>query len=318
VSATREDRDTVRGTSSRPSISVIVPTRDRPELLARALRSIVDQGYGGDVEVVIVFDRSKVRPVDVEPLPGRAVRSLVNTRTPGLAGARNTGILEAHGELVAFCDDDDEWLPDKLTAQVERLMQRPDASAVATGIIVHTQGRAIKRIAPAEVITFDMLLNSRIMEMHPSTFLARRLDLLDQDGLVDEAIPGAYGEDYEWLLRRARRGPVLAIPRPLARVHWHQASWFTGRWDTITEALTYLLERYPEFSTQRRGLARLRGQLAFAHAAARRPADARRWAGLALSANPLERRAFAALAVSTGLVPAQRVLDLANRFGRGI
>ena len=52
------------------------------------------------------------------------VRVITNTRTPGLAGARNTGILDATGDLVAFCDDDDEWLPGKLAAQVEALRRR--------------------------------------------------------------------------------------------------------------------------------------------------------------------------------------------------
>jgi hypothetical protein len=209
-------------------------------------------------------------------------------------------------------------LPDKLQAQVEWLAGRPDASVVTTGIVVDYQGHTVERVAATDTVTFDMLLRSRHMELHPSTFLARRRDLIEDDGLVDEAIPGSYGEDYEWLLRRARRGPVLTVPQPLARVHWHRSSWFTGRWDVIADALSYLLERYPEFSNERRGIARVRGQVAFAHAAGRRPRAARRWAWGALRANPLERRAFAALAVSAGLVSAQRIVDLANRFGRGI
>jgi glycosyltransferase involved in cell wall biosynthesis len=301
-----------------PAISVVVPTRDRPDELARAVRSILEQRYEGDVEVLVVFDQSDISQIEIDhPKAGR-VRAIANGRAPGLAGARNTGILAAQGELVAFCDDDDEWLPDKLQIQVERLLGRPDASAVTTGIFVDYQGHTVERIAATDIVTFDMLLRSRHMELHPSTFLARRRDLIEDDGLVDEAIPGSYGEDYEWLLRRARRGPVLTVPQPLARVHWHRSSWFTGRWDVIADALSYLLERYPEFSNERRGIARVRGQVAFAHAAARRPRAARRWAWAALRANPLERRAFAALTVTTGLVPARRIVDLANRLGRGI
>lgn len=301
-----------------PAISVVVPTRDRPESLARAVRSILEQRYEGEVDVLVVFDQSEIREIEIDHRKAACVRTMANGRAPGLAGARNTGILSANGELVAFCDDDDEWLPDKLQIQVERLVGRPDASVVTTGIFVDYQGHTVERIAATDTVTFDMLLRSRHMELHPSTFLARRRDLIEDDGLLDEAIPGSYGEDYEWLLRRARRGPVLTVLQPLARVHWHRSSWFTGRWDVIADALSYLLERYPEFSNERRGIARVRGQVAFAHAAARRPTMARRWAWGALSANPLERRAFAALAVSTGLVPAQRIVDLANRFGRGI
>jgi glycosyltransferase involved in cell wall biosynthesis len=318
MKATRERQVLDPETRRAPTITVVVPTRDRPGSLARAVRSILDQRYEGDVDVLVVFDQSEITEIEIDHPKAGLVRAIANGRAPGLAGARNSGILAAQGELVAFCDDDDEWLPDKLQAQVEWLAGRPDASVVTTGIVVDYQGHTVERVAATDTVTFDMLLRSRHMELHPSTFLARRRDLIEDDGLVDEAIPGSYGEDYEWLLRRARRGPVLTVPRPLARVHWHRSSWFTGRWDVIADALSYLLERYPEFSNERRGIARVRGQVAFAHAAGRRPRAARRWAWGALRANPLERRAFAALAVSARLVPAQRIVDLANRFGRGI
>ncbi len=47
------------------------------------------------------------------------VEAIANTREPGLAGARNSGILALDTDLVAFCDDDDQWLPGKLAAQVK-------------------------------------------------------------------------------------------------------------------------------------------------------------------------------------------------------
>jgi glycosyltransferase involved in cell wall biosynthesis len=308
MSAKQTDGTSNRERTVRPPVSVVVATRDRPELLRRALRSILDQRYAGDIEVLVVFDQSEPRPIEMDAPEGRRIRPLPNGRAPGLAGARNTGILAAEAELVAFCDDDDEWFPDKLDVQVDRFLEQPEATAATTGVVVDFHGRSFPRIASTELVTFDMLLRSRLMELHPSTFLAWRRDLIQNDGLVDEAIPGSYGEDYEWLLRRARRGPVLAVRRPLARVHWGGSSWFAGRWDMVAEALSYLLDRYPEFSSERRGLARVSGQLAFAHAASGRPAEARRWLWRALRANPLERRAFAALAVSTGLISAQRVV----------
>jgi glycosyltransferase involved in cell wall biosynthesis len=301
-----------------PGVSVVVPTRDRPNLVVRAVQAIFAQRYEGPIEVLVVFDQSEPRPLDVASRADRSIRVMENERSSGLAGARNTGILAAHKELVAFCDDDDEWFPDKLHTQVERFAGSPTATAITTGVVVEFHGHLTKRTAPTELVTFDMLLGSRIMELHPSTFLARRRDLVENDGLVDEHIPGGYGEDYEWLLRRARRGPVVAVRRPLAQIHWNGSSWFSARWDTIVDALMYLLERYPEFSRSRRGLARLRGQIAFAHAAARRQSEARRWAWRALRANPFERRAFAALAVSTGLVSARTILDAAHRYGRGV
>ena len=93
-----------------PSIGVVVPTRNRPGLLRRTLAAIAAQDYPGPVSTVVVYDQSTPEA----GLP--ASRVLTNSRTPGLAGARNTGILalDTDGldtELVAFCDDDDEWAP---------------------------------------------------------------------------------------------------------------------------------------------------------------------------------------------------------------
>jgi glycosyltransferase involved in cell wall biosynthesis len=300
-----------------PSVSVVVPTRDRPELLRRAVQAIVDQDYAGEVACLVVFDGTEPVLPDVTLREGRTVEALVNERSPGLAGNRNTGILAAHGTLVAFCDDDDQWLPEKLRLQVE-LMQRHDAVLVSSGILIRYEGREVARLPPTETVSFDDLLRSRRSEIHPSTFLIDRAALLGPIGLVDEAIPGSYAEDYEWLLRAARAGTIAVVQRPLVRVLWHQASYFTAKWETIIQALEYLLARYPEFRRQPLGLSRIYGQIAFAHAAVGRRREARAWARRALRLAPVQPRGHLALVVSTGIVGADAVLGGLHRLGRGI
>ncbi len=300
-----------------PTVSVIVPTRERPELLRRALISILGQRYEGAMEVLVVFDQEE--PVD----PGmttsdrQTIRLMTNERTAGLAGARNTGILNATGDLVAFCDDDDEWLPEKLSVQVPALASAGSVVG-ASGVEVVFEGRRTSRIPPVERVTMQMLLRSRMTELHPSTFIARRKELIEQDGLVDEQLHGSYGEDYDWLLRAARRHPITAVRQPLARVYWHRSSFFSQRWRMIVEALSYLLDRYPEFERDRVGLARIQGQIAFASAAAGERPAARRWARRALRSNWRERRAYLAFVVSVRLMSAETVLRLAHKTGRGI
>src|SRR6266536_1289715 len=288
---------------SSPTVSVVVPTRDRPELLRRAVQQVLDQRYPGEIECVVVFDQSDPAEVPVELAEGRRLRTVRNQRAPGLAGARNAGVLASTGELVAFCDDDDEWLAGKVAAQVEALRDHPEAAVVACGIFVHYGER---------------FLRSRTMEINPCTILVRRDALLGPIGLVDEELPGSYYEDYEWLLRAARVAPVLVVPEPMVRIHWHATSFFAERWRTIISAIAYLVDKHPELRSDQAGMARLEGQLAFAHAALGEGREARRWAASALRRNWRERRGYVALAVSTRLLRAEQVLRLAHAMGKGV
>ena len=304
--------------AEQPLVSVVVPTRDRPEPLRRAVAAILGQTYEGPVECVVVFDQSDPDLPWPDLPPGRTLILRRNDRTPGLAGARNSGILAATGELVAFCDDDDEWLPEKLARQVARLLATPGSAVSTTGILVRYQDRTTTRLAPTILVTHRQLLRSRLTELHPSTVLAHRDRLLSQIGLVDEQLPGSYAEDYEWLLRASRHGPVLALPEPLAVIHWHQSSFFADRWRTIISALTYLVDKHRDLQQEPSGLARIYGQIAFAHAALGERKPARRWARRTLSLNRRERRAYLALAISLGLVSAKTVVRMAHVAGKGI
>jgi glycosyltransferase involved in cell wall biosynthesis len=299
-------------------LSVVICTRDRPELLRRAIAGVAAQAHDGVIETIVVFDRSSPDPTLEVAGGSRPVTVLTNERTPGLPGGRNTGLRHARGDLVAFCDDDDVWFPTKAATQMARFAEEPDLEVAVTGIRVHSDGHEVDRVLDRRQLTFDDLLASRVMEAHPSTYMVRRDAMLDGIGDVDEAIPGGYAEDYEWLLRAARRHPVGVIREPLVRVDWHPKSFFTAQWVTIAEALDYLLEAYPEFDTSPVGEARIRGQRAFALAAlGRRPEaihEIRRTVRLA----PTQPRAYLALLVALRITSAERVVRELNRRGRGI
>ncbi|GAB7051335.1 glycosyltransferase family 2 protein [Catenuloplanes indicus] len=304
-----------------PAISVIVPTVDRPELMRRAVDAATGQEHPGMIEVIVVFDRNppdeSLQRAWRDPSGAeRVVRVIPNRRRPGLAGARNSGIDAATGDLIAFCDDDDEWLPGKLAAQLPAL----DAGAdfVCSGIRVTTGESEHERVLHRTRVSLADLLRDRITELHPSTFLIRAAALRDHIGLVDEDIPGSYAEDYEFLLRAARRGPLANVPSPGVLVRWYRRSHFTERWETISEALRWLLERYPEFAGEPAGLARVCGQIAFAEAALGNGRSAARWAGRTLAGNAREPRAYLALAVAGGLLSPDTVVRTLRRRGRGI
>ncbi|WP_242677469.1 glycosyltransferase [Streptomonospora litoralis] len=304
-------------TDTWPEITAIVPTRDRPDLLRRALEHIRDQDYPGTVRTLVVYDRAEPDRTLERPDAARPLRVTANSQAPGLAGARNTGLLAAETELVAFCDDDDAWLPGKLRAQAEVMRAEPDTELVCCGIRVDYAGTESVRVLPRSSVGFTDLLRSRLTELHPSTFLLRRSALVDGCGTVNEEIPGGYGEDYELLLRLARRSRIRNVSDPLVRVLWHPRSYFGGRWPTISTALRWLLTAYPEFRLVPRGFARVAGQIAFAEAAAGRRRAALEWSTAAVRARWSEPRAYLAAAVACGLPPAA-VLRALHRRGRGL
>ncbi len=297
-------------------VTVIVPTRDRPELLRKTLAAIRDQDFEGVVESLVVFDRTEVDTSLESDNPTRPVRTVSNQRKPGLAGGRNTGLEMAAGRFIAFCDDDDTWATDKLSQQMRVLEAGPMRMAVGV-IDVHFEGTTTRRAPDMSRITFTDLLRSRIVEAHPSSFVFDRT-LIDEVGLVDEALPGSYAEDYEYLLRIARVTDIAVVPNAVVDVLWHTASFFVENWQTRIDALTYLLAAYPEFDGDGIGRARIEGQIAFAHAAIGNRADARHWAKRTLKSSWREKRAYLALLVSTGVVSADTVVARIQRFGRGI
>jgi len=304
-------------TDSAPTVTAVIATRDRPELLAEAVASVLDQAYAGAIEVIIVFDQAPVRPELAMDSPGRTVRVLANARSTGLAGARNTGIDAAGGDVIAFCDDDDIWVPDKLARQVPRLMADGVVLAVG-GIRIRYGDVQRERIPPGGRIEGSDLASSRVTGSHPSTFVIRRAALEGTLGLVDEEIPYGYGEDYDLLLRAAKVGAIAVVPAVLAVVLWHPGSYFARRWPAMIDGLGYLLAKHPELAADRRGRAWIEGQRAFAMAADGRRLAAARTAVTSLRLNPREPRGPLALLVAARLLSAERVLRALNARGRGI
>ncbi|WP_213452819.1 glycosyltransferase family A protein [Rhizomonospora bruguierae] len=302
-----------------PSVGVVIPTRNRPELLRRALDSVRAQDYPGVLRTLVVYDRSE--PDTSLAVDGdRPVGVTANARVPGLAGARNTGIVALATDLVAFCDDDDAWAPGKLRRQVGRLVAEPTAEMATCAIEVTYRGATTPRLAGVDSVPVDALARSRMAMLHSSTFLLRRAALVDPTrlGLVAEDAPGSQNEDWDLLLRAARRHPVAHLDEPLVRVLWGGGSHYAYEYGTKISSLRWMIDRHPEIAGCAPGAARVYGQLACWSAATGNRADAWRWTREAVRNNWREPRAAIALAAMSGAVRMETVLDALHRRGRGI
>jgi glycosyltransferase involved in cell wall biosynthesis len=101
-----------------PLVSAVIPTRNRPEMVCRAVRCALDQSYS-NMEVVVVIDGAD--PATKEALEGFSatrLRIVPLAENVGGSEARNQGVRSARGEWIAFLDDDDEWLPEKIEKQL--------------------------------------------------------------------------------------------------------------------------------------------------------------------------------------------------------
>ncbi|MGE0830828.1 MAG: glycosyltransferase family 2 protein, partial [Hyphomonadaceae bacterium] len=98
---------------SRPSVSVVIPAHDRPEYLVQALDSVMSQTHQPD-EIIVVDDASSVDLMSVALSYPREIRFVRQQAKKGANAARNAGAALATSDLIAFLDDDDIWLAQKL------------------------------------------------------------------------------------------------------------------------------------------------------------------------------------------------------------
>ena len=199
-------------------VSTVIPTRGRPELLLRAVRSVLAQTLR-EIEVVIVIDgEDKATELALEFLAqedGR-VRVIALSTSVGGSDARNRGVAAASGEWVAFLDDDDEWLPSKLQAQLEAVTASTAPVVIGTcKIIARTPGNDYiwpRRMPEPDEKICEYLLARRTLSrgegsIQTSTFFVRRA--------LMQAEPFKSGQlkhqDTEWLLRVGQLPGAAAV-----------------------------------------------------------------------------------------------------------
>ncbi len=207
---------------SSPLVSVVIPTFNRAGVVARAIDSVLGQTYC-PVEVVVVDDGSTDDTAKVLRAYGDAIVPVVQDNA-GPSAARNRGVRESRGELIAFLDSDDLWLAAKLERQVELLAGAgPDVPCCLCDSLIRMpsgEQRSSFEIAwlrpdepeglwlnPAAVLATRFVLFSQAV-------LVRRRFLLDCGGFDEQLW---LMEDHDLALRLALRGPWAFIREPLVR-----------------------------------------------------------------------------------------------------
>ena len=216
-------------------VSAIITTYKRePSMVLRALDSILAQTYH-DMEIIVVDDspsdypaRADVRCVvekRKEDNPEIDIRYIAHPANMGACVARNTGLEAAKGEYVAYLDDDDEWLPDKIEKQVQ-VLQKTDAALVYCGYYIQDDRMGSRRESNNEYKrgkVFNKLLYSNFI--NSTSFPLIRKDCLKSVGGFDPMMQSA--QDYDVWLRLAEKHEIECVAEPLVLYHEHEGERIT-------------------------------------------------------------------------------------------
>lgn len=203
-------------------ISVVIPTARRPQLLMRAVKSVLLQSIS-DLEIVVVVDGADPESLEaLSQIADRRLRVIQNPRSLGSAETRNVGIASALGEWVAFLDDDDEWVSNKLELQLAAAQNCAYPVIISClNYVVTSLGRYVWPNRPYRntVALDDYLFDRRswfrgdVMLQCSSLFLSRQL--------CSELMFYPEHDDWDLLLRAVKQkgAKIVTVEAPLV-IHY--------------------------------------------------------------------------------------------------
>ncbi|GAA0253172.1 hypothetical protein GCM10009539_42960 [Cryptosporangium japonicum] len=207
-------------------VSVVIPTRNRPELVVRAVRSALAQTLR-NLEVVVVVDGpDPATRAALDGIGDDRVRAVELVESGGAPDARNAGVGAARGEWTAFLDDDDEWLPEKLATQLALARTSPYALPIVSSRLYMRTPRA------------DTVLPRRLPDdgEQPTEYLTVRRGVFHGDGFLQTStitaptallrrVPFTPGlrrlQELDWSLRCLEHDGVGLVYADEPLVIWH-------------------------------------------------------------------------------------------------
>ncbi len=204
--------------NNKPLVSVVIPTYKRSEMLKNAIKSVLKQTYK-NVEIIVVDDndpdsaeRKQTQQLMENYKKHKKILYLLHPKNMNGAAARNTGFKNANGKYIAILDDDDEFLPDKIQLQVDKLESLDDSWGICyTQFIRKKNNRIIDRgIENMEGYVSNEVLKGGLYISAGSNLMIRS-DVVDKIGGFDESFPRK--QDLEFLIRASRVAKITHVPK---------------------------------------------------------------------------------------------------------
>lgn len=242
-----------------PTVSVIIPTFNRMDLIPETICSVLAQTFE-DFEILVIDNGSSDNTAEVvKKINDPRIRYYWQEPSGAPAHPRNAGLRMARGEYICFLDSDDLWLPDKLESQLRLFKQHPDLKWVysKTDFFEHETGQTIGKKNSVTYHKGDIC-----GELIKSNFIASPTPLVkrsvfEEVGGFNEKATFFAREDWELWLRIASRYPIGFVPRVLTKYRVHSGAIssnkefmikkYYGTVATICSATSFAPQKYEKF-----------------------------------------------------------------------
>jgi glycosyltransferase involved in cell wall biosynthesis len=199
----------------RPLVSVVTPSYNQAAFLETTIRSVLDQDYPS-IEYFVMDGGSTDGSVDVIRKYGEQLSGWVSERDRGQGDAINKGLARAKGEILAWLNSDDYYLPNAITAAVKAFEQNPDAALVYGDMLAVDQNGQTLNVLRYGQYSLDDLLCFQIIGQ-PAVFFRR--EAYEQAGGLD--VTYHYMLDHLLWIRMARQARIVYVPQTWAAARFH-------------------------------------------------------------------------------------------------
>lgn len=240
-----------------PLVSVVLITYRRSyAIVERALKSILSQTYT-HLEIVVVDDNgdtdsqfSRDLTAGVDTIGDPRITIFAHETNRGACVARNTGMLRSRGDYIAFLDDDDQWLPEKISRQVEAFQSAPEVGLVYCDRLIQVGEKLIKRL-PGRIIDgyrYEDIIYKNFIGS--TSYVMIRREVVDTCGMFNEQMKSA--QDSEYWARILKKYRIIGINEPLAIYYVHAGERITSSYENKIAGMEMFNALYHDDIVKRR------------------------------------------------------------------